>query len=427
MELNLKTKYKTQILTKGLITLLLAVVIDLFQCQTSAIAQSQKQETFTVTIDKSENGSIKISPALPENGKVKAGTVLTVTATPDSGLALDSGYYSQPGMWGTMYYESMVSPFEVTIDKDKHIGASFIKASELEGFKVIQDVVYAKPGVKTLKYDVFSPNGAKNLPCIVIIHGGGWSTNTEDIMRGLARELVKGDDYVVCSIDYRWIGKRDGDEKPNTMANLIEDVYGAIAHIQEHAKEYGADPTRIAVTGDSAGGHLSAAAADMTDMIGDGGFGIKEGVFEYKPTYMPKDKSVVQVRKEITKAIKAAAPSYGVFSGDLLKRFTGDQPQAWVKAISPIDNIPNVKDRAVPQYLTRGTNDMLIRNEAVQPYADALKAAGQTVEYVQVEGANHAFFDWKPDARTKATFAQYGVPYASKMKTFFDSVFYPNR
>jgi acetyl esterase len=427
MELNFKTRFKTQILTKGLITLSLAVVIGLLQYQTIAIAQSQEQGTFTVTIDKPENGSIKISPALPENGKVKAGTVLTVTATPDSGYALDSGYYSQPGMWGVMYYESMASPFEVTIDQDKHIGASFIKASELEGFKVIQDAVYARPGVKTLKYDVFSPNGAKNLPCIVIIHGGGWATNTEDIMRGLARELVKGGDYVVCSIDYRWIGNRDGDEKPNTMANLIEDVYGAIAHIQEHAKEYGADPTRIAVTGDSAGGHLSAAAADMTDMIGDGGFGIKEGVFEYKPTYMPKGKSVAQVRKEISKAIKAAAPSYGVFSADLLKRFTGDQPQAWIKAISPIDNIPNVKDHAVPQFLTRGTNDMLIRNEAVQPYADALKAAGQTVEYVQVEGANHAFFDWKPDARTKATFAQYGVPYASKMKAFFDSVFYPNR
>ena len=30
-----------------------------------------------------------------------------------------------------------------------------------------------------------------------------------------------------------------GDEKPNTMADLIGDVYGAIAHIQEHAKEYG--------------------------------------------------------------------------------------------------------------------------------------------------------------------------------------------
>ena len=45
--------------------------------------------------------------------------------------------------------------------------------------------------------------GAKGLPCIVIIHGGGWSSNNEDIMRGLARELVKGGRYVVFSIDYQ--------------------------------------------------------------------------------------------------------------------------------------------------------------------------------------------------------------------------------
>ena len=102
----------------------------------------------------------------------------------------------------------------------------------------------------------------------------------------------------------------------------------------------------------------------------------------------------------------------------------GEQPEAALKAVAPLDNIPNIKDRAVPQYLLRGTADPLIQHGAVQAYADALKAAGQTVEYVQVEGAGHAFFDWKPDARTKETFAQYGVPYAGKMKSFFDSVFY---
>ena len=68
---------------------------------------------------------------------------------------------------------------------------------------------------------------------------------------------------------------------------------------------------------------------------------------------------------------------------------------------------------------------MLITDETVRSYADALTAAGQTVKYVQVEGANHAFFDWKPDAQTKATFAKYGVPYAADMKKFFDAVFYP--
>jgi hypothetical protein len=39
------------------------------------------------------------------------------------------------------------------------------------------------------------------------------------------------------------------------MFDLIEDVYGAIADIPEHAEGYGTDPTRIVVTGDSAGGH----------------------------------------------------------------------------------------------------------------------------------------------------------------------------
>jgi len=46
------------------------------------------------------------------------------------------------------------------------------------------------------------------------------------------------------------------------------------------------------------------------------------------------------------------------------------------------------------------------------------------VEYVQVGGAGHAFFDWKPDEPTKATFAKYGVYYAAAMKTFFVSTLY---
>ncbi len=383
-----------------------------------------------MTVDKVDNGSITIEPAVPEDGKVPAGTVLTIKTSPAPGYAFDSGYYSAPGMFGRMFFESMTPVFKVTVDQNKGVGASFIEAKALERFAVIQDVVYAQPGVKKLKYDVFTPKGAKNLPCIVIIHGGGWSANTEDIMRGLARELVRGGRYVVASVDYRWIGTRDGDAAPNTMANLIEDVYGALAHIQQHAAEYGADPTRIAVTGDSAGGHLSAAAIDLVERIGDGGFGTKTGVYQFKPTYLPPGKSIAQVRQELTQAIKAAAPSYGVFSPAALSRFTaggrsGAQPDAATKAIAPLENIPDIKQRAVPHYLLRGTMDGLIQNPEVQTYADALKAAGQTVEYVQVEGAGHAFFDWKPDAQTKRTFTKYGVPYAAKMQEFFNMVFYP--
>ena len=67
----------------------------------------------------------------------------------------------------------------------------------------------------------------------------------------------------------------------------------------------------------------------------------------------------------------------------------------------------------------------MIKDEAVKAYVDVLVKAGQRVEYVQVGGAGHAFFDWKPDEQTKATFAKYGVFYCREMELFFDSVFYP--
>jgi acetyl esterase/lipase len=320
----------------------------------------------------------------------------------------------------------MTSPFKVIVDKEKHVGASFIKKTETDHIKVTHNIVYAKPGVKQLKYDVYSPVGAKKLPCIIIIHGGGWAANNEDIMRGLARELTKGGKFVVFSIDYRWAGKGDGDEKVNTMANIMEDVFGAIAHIMEHAAGYGGDPEVIGLTGDSAGGHLSAACSLMPNKIGNGGFGKTPGVFEFRPSYIPAGKTVEQVRAEMMKAIKAAAPSYGVFSTRLLNHYS-DDPAAndtWKEAIAPLNNIPDAKERAVPQYLTRGTNDRLITDEEVTGFMDGLVKAGHRVQYVQVGGAGHAFFDWKPDARTQATFMQYGVYYAAEMKAFFMSILF---
>lgn len=381
-------------------------------------------DTYHVVLDESVHGSFTVDPALPADGQVAAGTVLTVTAKPAPGYVLDSGYYSVPGRWGAMYHESPTEVFKVVIDEDKHIGVSFIEASAVDHITVRNNIVYAQPGKKALKYDVYSPKGAKNLPIIVIIHGGGWTTNDEDVMRGLARELTRGGQFVAASIDYRWAGKADGDATNNTMPNLIEDCYGAIAHIMEHAADYGGDPTRIGVTGDSAGGHLSASVSVMVERIGDRGFGLEEGVFEFKPTYLPKGKSVAQVRAEMLHAIQAAAPSYGVFNGEWLKA-DPENPEStadWDKAVQPLYWIPEASVRAVPQYLTRGTMDPLIGDDMCTGFMEALVKQGQRVQYVQVGGAGHAFFDWKPDARTKAVFHQYGVYYAAEMKAFFASV-----
>lgn len=391
-------------------------------------AQDSENGFSTVTLVTSENGTYTVIPKIPDDGKVKNGTVLTVSATPSSGYRLDAVYYTvKGGMWGTTSYEKFSSPMKITVEKDMWLGATFVKQALVDNLDVTQDVVYARPGVKPLKYDVYSPVKAKNLPCIVIIHGGAWSSNNEDIMRALARELARGGRYVVFSIDYRWVNKLDGDDHPTYMHQLIEDVFGAIAHIQENAKRYGADPSRMAVTGDSAGGHLSASAALLSPLIGEGGFGERPGVFEYYPTYLPRQKSIDQVRKEITGAIKAVAPSYGPFDARHFKHFIQQTTDEYYDAVSPARHIPNISTRAIPHFIVRGKNDGLITNEVVQPYVDQLKAAGQKVIYREIEDAGHAFFDWKPDAGTRATFAQYGVRYAGEMRAFFDEVFYPKQ
>jgi acetyl esterase len=211
------------------------------------------------------------------------------------------------------------------------------------------------------------------------------------------------------------------------MANLLEDVYGAVAHVMAHATAYGGDASRIVLTGDSAGGHLAAAASLMVNKIGDGGFGQRPGVFEFKPSYLPPGKSSAQVRSEMLVAIQAAAPSYGVFGGPLLSHHAEDPAanDAWTAAIAPILHIPKATERAVPQYLSRGTQDPVITDEMCKTFVDALVQAGQRVEYVQLGGASHAFFDWKPDAATQARFKAFGVYQAAQMKAFFTSVLKP--
>lgn len=392
----------------------------------SAQAGQAQPDSFTVTLVAPTDGRVTLTPALPADGRYPAGTVVTVTTTPDDGYVLDSAWYSVPGIFGQMYTEGMTQDWKVTIDRDKRIGASFIEKSAVDHITVTHDVVFAKPGVKPLKYDVYSPNGARDLPVIVIVHGGGWVANDEDIMRGLARELTRGGRFVVASLDYRWGGTADGDATPTTMANLIEDVFGGIAHVAEHAAQYGGDPARIGITGDSAGGHLSAAASLMTNRIGSRGFGTTPGVFEFTPSYLPQGKTAEQVRDELSAAIKAAAPSYGVFNAARLNPYSDAHAndQAWKEAIAPLSHIPKADERAVPQFLVRGTNDKLITNADVTEFLDALVAAGQRAEYIQVGGAGHAFFDWKPDAQTKATFMRYGVYYAEAMKNFFISTLY---
>src|SRR5262245_36072581 len=81
----------------------------------SADCLHAQARTFGVTVDPPLHGKVQVTPPVPEDHAVVAGTVLTITATPESGYVLDSLYYSLPGRFPT-YRESMGKELKVTVD-----------------------------------------------------------------------------------------------------------------------------------------------------------------------------------------------------------------------------------------------------------------------------------------------------------------------
>jgi hypothetical protein len=96
-------------------------------------------QSINVFADKPVNGTFKLEPALPADGKYPAGTVVTITAKPDPGYVVDAVYYSDKGRWGQMYFESMTPTWKVIVDHEKHLGASFIEESAVAHINVTQN------------------------------------------------------------------------------------------------------------------------------------------------------------------------------------------------------------------------------------------------------------------------------------------------
>lgn len=101
---------------------------------------------------------------------------------------------------------------------------------------------------------IYAPEADGPVPVLVWYHGGGWVIGSLDTADGICRELVDAAGCVVVSVDYRLAPE-------HRFPAGLDDAYAAVCWVSEHAAEIGADRSRLAVGGDSAGGHLAAATS----------------------------------------------------------------------------------------------------------------------------------------------------------------------
>ncbi|GDY19768.1 hypothetical protein LBMAG56_11130 [Verrucomicrobiota bacterium] len=112
------------------------------------------------------------------------------------------------------------------------------------------NIPYATPANPRQMVDVYAPAGAKNLPVVFWIHGGGWQGGDRTAIQLKPQAFVeKG--FVFVSTGYRLLPEVD-------MVTIFRDIAKAMRWTYEHVAEHGGDPKRILVMGHSAGAQLAA-------------------------------------------------------------------------------------------------------------------------------------------------------------------------
>lgn len=235
----------------------------------------------------------------------------------------------------------------------------------------IEDIEYS-PG---LHLDVYRRRGlAPGLhPAILQIHGGSWrGGNRRQQGRPLLHRLAqKG--WICVAASYPLVPDA-------TFPEPLIGLKRAVAWMRDSGRRYGIDPSFVAVTGGSAGGHLAALVALTGNRP------------EYQPGFEADDTSV-----------QAAIPVYGIY--DFLNRNkTRDEwpiiPRAVMKAdkveaedryreASPLDQIHT---DAPPFLVIHGSHDSVVPAREAEQFVAALRAqSGTPVGYAEIPGATHAF------------------------------------
>jgi arylformamidase len=114
---------------------------------------------------------------------------------------------------------------------------------------VTRDIPYATAHARQV-LDVYAPAGAKGLPVVFWIHGGGWQAGDKSMV-ALKPKAFTGAGFVFVSISHRLLPTVE-------MEAITSDVASALGWVHKNIASHGGDPTRLLVMGHSSGGQLAA-------------------------------------------------------------------------------------------------------------------------------------------------------------------------
>ena len=229
------------------------------------------------------------------------------------------------------------------------------------------NVEYSAPGGASLRLDVCTPPGRGPFPAALLVHGGGWiGGDRSQAARPLRTRLSKAN-VAWLAVQYRLA---PGVRYPAP----VEDVQVAVRWTHRNARRLHLDGQRLALVGESAGGHLVAdAAVRMTD---------DTRVAAVVPFFAPVDlESDTDRRGGLSVSMRALFGRTNV-DDDALQALRDGSP------------IRRVRPGLPPFLLVHGTADMSVPYEQSVRMQKALRDAGVACDLITVPDGTHGTREW---------------------------------
>ncbi len=224
------------------------------------------------------------------------------------------------------------------------------------------DIVYAAPGGRDLKLDLYRPEGGAvpTRTAVVLVHGGAWMLGERAMVTPLAVELA-AQGFLAVPVEYRLV-------REAAWPAQSDDVAAAIDWLAANADRLGIDADRIVVGGGSAGGHLALMA---TAALGG----------------KAKVAAVLSLFSASELTLEQPAPK-GMFGAPQLVG-----PDASPEALRAASPLHQVDANFPPVFLLHGGGDWLIDPQASINLYQRLREVGVAAELHIVANALHEFVE----------------------------------